>query len=166
MLNNKNIYDWIKTVLSDSVIRSDQNGPQPKGSYATFKIMQSIKSDFSLKTKSENSPIDNDIIETYTNRHSVIVDVNIYADNGIDLLGKLDQSRYLLNSRLILQAVDCSLVGSGDIRDLTSLGDTEFESRYQSEFTFFSWNTLTQPNQKILTVELKGKFDSTDIDIS
>ena len=165
MLSNKNIYDWANTVLSDQIIRADQNGPRPLTSYATFKIIQSISSDFSLKEESENMPVDDDIIETYRNRHKVIVDVNLYHEDGIDLLGKLDQARYLLDARLILQAANSVLIGSGDIRDLSPLGDTGFRPRYQSEFNFYSWNELTQPNQKILIINLQGKFDNTNINI-
>jgi hypothetical protein len=161
------LHDWITTVTGyddQHVIRANQNGPRPTEPYATYQIISVNPADFAYWTKVALG-VDDDIETTYRTPAMVMVSVDMYASDGITKLAELGQSKYLYNIRNIFTPSDIVLRNKRDTRDLTDLGDTRWRPRYQADFDFAWYNTITEINQLILEMELHGKIETDDVSV-
>lgn len=162
------LHEWINGFFrsgdEDFSIRANQNGftPKPREEYYfTYQITSDIPSDYSNVYKEvKESPYEDFVDATYLNRNQMVVSVNVYeAIDGRHKLAQLEQSRYLLATRLIFQPLGLVLLGCSGIRDLTGLGDTDFKPRYQADFNFRVNSEIAEAYERILDVEIDGVYN-------
>jgi hypothetical protein len=162
------LHEWINEFFEmsddDFSIRANQNGytPQPRAEYYfTYQIVSGTPSSYSNTTKvKKDPPLDNFVEATYLNRNDITISVEIYeAIDGREKLAQLEQSRYRLETRLIFQPLGMVLLGCGEIRDLTELGDTDFKPRYQADFNFAVNSEVKESYERILEVEIDGAYN-------
>jgi len=166
---HKALFDWIKEVTGaddGSIIRANQNGPEPSrsfepwvipGVYFTYQILDDTFSDFANTYKSESGP--DDVEAVYLNRTATVVSVNCYGNESRLMLKFLTQSMYLLPVRLIFQPLGMVLLKCSGIRDLTFLGDTDFKSRHQADFEFRMNTEVTEVYERIHEFEIDGTYN-------
>lgn len=161
------LHDWICGFFQipdeDFAIRANQNGYTPQARpeyYFTYQIIGGLPSNYSnTKKVKKAAPLENFVEATYTNRNGLTISINVYeATDGRNMLAQLEQSRYQLATRLIFQPIGIVLLGCGEIRDLTELGDTDFKPRYQADFNFAVNSEVKESYERILEVEIDGTY--------
>lgn len=161
------LHKWLngffESVDESFSIRANQNGPIPtprEEYYFTYQIVSGLPSNYSNTTKvKKDPPLDRFVEATYLNRNALTVSIDVYeAIDGREKLARLEQSRYLLDTRLIFQSLGMVLLGCGPIRDLTGLGDTDYKPRYQADFEFVTNSEVSESYERILEVEIDGTY--------
>lgn len=162
------LHEWINDFFEQSdedfSIRANQNGytPQPRAEYyLTYQIVSGTPSEYSNTFKEVKAPpLENFVSATYLNRNALTISIEIYeAIDGREKLAQLEQSRYELATRLIFQPLGLVLLGCGEIRDLTELGDTDYKARYQADFNFRTNSMVKESYERILEVEIDGVYN-------
>lgn len=168
-MDNATIQDWIMDITgydNQHVIEAYQEGPRPVNNYATYYRLTGNTSIFSEAEK-EDLLVNDDIKVTYRSPKITIFSVDVFADDGEQILADLGQSKNLLAIRLILQADNAVLRSKSDTRFVPTPGDTRWRRHWQADFTFAEYHESTEENQKILEYEITGEIGGleTTIDV-
>ena len=166
------IYEWIRLTLEplsiDRIIRSQQNGKTPDRPFVMFDIVTRENRHFSTEAKKAAVfPGDGGegVEKTFVNRKPITVSVDAFADNGFEIHERLSLSTHIADVRRYLQESHDALNDVGTPRELTFLGDTEFEQRIQSDYVFLTWGVLIDIIERVLDIEVSGttKFDQDPV---
>jgi hypothetical protein len=158
-MNNSTIFDWIEvsTVFDDQhIIRENQSGPRPERPFITYELLSLVPSDFSTPQKIEDPGDPDNTLITYYNRARLSISVNVYAENGEEILAELNQSTELLVPRLTLRDGNLALIGMSSVRNLTELGDVGYRPRFQADFDFRWFSTVAESIQRIREYTIGG----------
>jgi len=157
------IKSWITLVTgedSNHIIRQNSNGPRPDVTFYSFEIISHLPGDFSDKKVETSGTYDNDY--TLTRKYYSLVSVNMYnPDNdALQTFGELVQSNYRSDVSALLKPEQVTLLGSGAIRDLTSIGDTKNRRRLQADFDFTSFEEVewSEVNERYNIVRITGDW--------
>lgn len=157
----RSLYNWMTTVHPDvTVVQAPFEGPRPASPYLTYQIISVVpESDRYKETVNQAK----DTI-TYFGSASMRVSINAYAPGGYDLLSRLHQSKRHIDSRLALLSddEDLSLLGAGNIQNLTALGDEAWRSRFQSDFNFLVGIKSDWAFYRIRQWNLTGEWATAD----
>lgn len=129
--NRPMIVAWLTAVTGLLVIRADQNGGRPDGSYVTYKEMEHEEQGRPNVLK--NSDYDNPTT-TLRDNYNLELSVNIYDDNGAQLHNRLKRSSYNPVHSGLLSSGGMSLLSSGRSRDLSELASNWYRPRHQADY--------------------------------
>jgi hypothetical protein len=153
------IYDWLLAVSgfsSGNIYRANQDIPRPNGNIITYQVISEEKNQY---PETRKASIDDHLISAiYNYFYSYTVSINIYSKTGRDTMRSLGRSFDVFSHRKILRDSGFVLLSSGSIRDLTSLGDTGYRARFQSDFVFRAIESTSEQYEKIKSFELVGNF--------
>ena len=159
MTINSALQDWIMEVTSyddQHVIIENQDGPRPIGDFATYDVISVVPADYSYWSKTDLGG--GDIQFDYMSQNVLTVSVNIYASDGLSLLQDLFQSRYLKTIRDFFKDEKMSLIRTGDPLKIPEPGETGWFNRYQVDFDFLSYHTISEIIEQITLYQFTGKF--------
>ena len=164
------LYDWIVDVTGfdpANVFRRNQENPDraPGVNWATFKEITGDARDYPLEVK---VPVGTAKEEFDTQRifpGTSTVSVNIYADNGADILRALYDSRAERTTRKRFKDAKAVLLSMAGPRDLTLLSDTTWKARHQADFTFNIFSERTERDFIVDIVRATGKMDDDEVEI-
>lgn len=164
------IHQWIKQVTGyndQHVIRANQTGKRPDYDYATYYCIGGTENEYAYKKKVDEidgEPIPDDNVEaTYTTPEILIYDINVYALDGDRKLKDLFKSRNLLAVRDILKLGNLVIMNRSETRNMIEFGDTKYRPRYQADFRLRTMNEMKETYQKILEIQLTGKWGNLDV---
>jgi hypothetical protein len=147
------------------VIRANPEGPKPEGNHITYLLLTSPQSDFA-EVKKTDLESDDDIQVDYTHAAKPAYSINVYAQDGEDIINDLWDSRYLLIPRKILRTGGLVLAGRSGPGAVPQPGDTTWLPQYAKTFEFRGYHVSSEVNQKILQWVLSGEFGDLDASIT
>lgn len=167
------VYDWIVAVsgfAAGNVFRRNQENPDlgPDANWATYKEISGETRDYPLVKTVDNSPIINPGVQLDYTRvlpGTSMVSVNIYADNGADILRNMFLARTERATRAIFKTAKIVLLDMSGPRDLSELSDTKWKNRYQADFTFQVFTERVELDYIVDIVDLTGKVEQDTIEI-
>jgi len=162
-----NILDWMEyTTGLATVKQAPYSGARPASPYGTFQIntVAPLQHGYKVTTiVGETSFTDRRFTQAV-----ITVSANVYADKGYSYLTKALSSNDWWEARMKLLEGDIKLAfqyGSAPI-NLTGLGDTDFRSRWQSDFTFYADLTHERTRYVISQWDLAGQFGEIQSEIT
>jgi hypothetical protein len=159
------IQQWLIEVSGyddQHVIRANPKGPKPSGDHITYLLLTSPQSDFA-EVKKTDLEVDDDIQVDYTHATKPAYSINVYAQNGEDILKDLWASRYTLTPRLILKGGGLALANKAGPGAAPQPGDTTWLPQYNATFEFRAFHVASEVNQKIKTFVIGGELGGIDI---
>ena len=167
------VFDWLALVTGyapANIFRRNQENPDlgPDVNWATYKEISGDMRDYPLAKTVDNSPSINPGVNldyTRVSPGSSMVSVNIYAENGADVLRNLFASRAERASRKLIKAAGASLISMSGPRDLSLLSDTKWKPRYQADFTFYMFTERLETDSIVDIVSLTGMIENDTITI-
>ena len=164
------LYDWLLLVTgfnADNIFRRDQQNPDrdPGVEWATYKVISGDVSDYPLEKSLAVGTAKEELDIKRIHPGTTIVSVNIYAEDGADVLKNLYASRMERNPRELLKDAGGVLLSMNGPRDLSLLSETTWKARHQAVFTF---NTFTQRIERDFIVDIthaKGKMETDEVEI-
>ena len=159
------IQQWLIEVSGyddQHVIRANPKGPKPAGDHITYLLLTSPQSDFA-EVKKTDLHVDDDIQVDYTHAAKPAYSVNVYAQDGEDIINDLWASRYLLAPRLILKDEGLVLAAKTGPGAVPQPGDTAWLPQYNATFEFRAFRVSSEVNQKIKTFVIGGELGGIDI---
>lgn len=167
------VYDWLALVTGfdpDNIFRRNQQNPDlgPDVEWATYKEISGDVRDYPLVKKEDNDPVGNPGVSLKYTRvlpGTSVVSVNIYAENGFDILRNLFLSREERATRQILAAAKVVLLSMVGPRDLSILSNTKWKNRYQADYTFQEFTERVETDYIVDIVDLTGKVEQDTVEI-
>ena len=156
------LYNWMLSVTGLDVYAAPINNAsdKPLGDYATYQMVAMTMSDFN-----HNDAVVKDadfITKTSMNNATMVVSVNVFADQGYIKITDLNNSADFWESRNILKQGGITINRFGDPQNLTGLGDTNFVTRWQADIEMriaienqYDWDRLKE-------IQLGGSFRTAD----
>lgn len=167
MGHNATIKAWISEVThipSSNVFLLNQNGPAPVGDYACFTVLDSQLSQNELKDVIDIDETTKTGNERFMHRDTITVQVDVFADNGHELLNKLYMSRAVWFIRKALHDGGLTLNARSQVRDLSEAGAAMWGARFAADFTFLAeallstTTDLDSPQDMFDEVAIAGTF--------
>ena len=167
---DKIVFKWVNDALPDQfpglvIVRAEQNGPRPNTDYVTFKVLDWTESDFDGFDKTEQGPETEFIDVLHYNRNRVTVSVNAYSEDGREMLTRLSKSKKKWEIRRELENGKVSHIRTGQVRDLTFLGDTRYRRRFQVDFIFLVWTDYLEVRPKVTEITANGNIRSDENEV-
>ncbi len=150
------IYDWVvqysidacfKEQVEPHIIWAEQTGPQPEPPYLTLKVISNpdvgVKAPFTYE---------NDTL-SYEKQKSLTLRVNMYGENAMEVLSKLDDSLSLPEVREYFIKNELSAYDTAGVFDTTVFLDTIYEQRATLDVFFYYGQSIVSKVKSINTVE-------------
>jgi len=171
----KAVRDWIALVSGISenyVFAAPSNGPRPPQGvpYITYAFLSASSSDFSWQTQepiydTESGKIIRSEITLHTPRR-IVLSVNVYALTGMDILDRLYDSRWDYTHRGALSTAGLVLRGRSAIRDLSAIGPTQHDPRFQADLNFALIGQYIYTDYVVDAIEINGHIETQDEQIT
>jgi len=166
MMSLDTVHDWLLEATdfdADKIIRENGLGPIPSDDFITFCLVSVTLPDYSFESKTE-------IDETTFTRGihtsaNVTIGINVYAKNGFSVLSSLQQSKHKFEVAEIFRSANVSLIKANGIRDLTQIGDTVHQYRYQMDFVFTCEVKSEFIEDRITQYLITGEWGNEDLTI-
>lgn len=167
------VYDWLALVTAfgaGNIFRRNQENPDlgPDVNWCTYKEISGDVRDYPLEKVIDHAPITNPGVNLDYIRvapGTSMVSVNVYADNGADVLRNLYASRAERATRAIFKTAKIVLLSMSGPRDLSILSDTKWKNRYQADFTFQVFTERTELDYIVDIVQATGTIETETITI-
>ena len=162
------LFDWIVLVAgfdADNVFRRNQNNPDraPSVQWATYKEIGGTTKDYALWKKTENAGAPTEQFDmTRIKDGTTIISMNIYSEDGADVLRNLFESREEREPRKLLKAAGGVLIDMSGPRDLSLLSDTNWKQRYQADFTFNTFTKRVETDYILDVSDINGEMIGSD----
>lgn len=165
------LYDWIVDVTGfdpANIFRRNQQNPDraPGENWATFKEISGDARDYPLEVRVPVGTAKEEFDDQRIFPGTSVVSVNIYADNGADILRALYDSRTERTTRKRFYDAKAVLLSMAGPRDLSLLSDTTWKARHQADFTFNTFSERTERDSVVDVVRVTGKIDNNEIEIN
>lgn len=155
---------WIKNGTGlTNVYRANQNGPCLTPG-ATFQII-AAPVHLHADSVSVAGAVEGDIDITHIAHVPVTVSVNVYHVDGAQLITQLWNSKRTYLGRYDLNQINASVLSYSGVRDLTGLGDTSWEPRFQADFILNYRTLLVETNKVVDKLSIQGTIEDDDVEI-
>jgi hypothetical protein len=162
-LDFETISAWVQSVTGyddQHVIQANQTGPRPSIPYATIGP-STDETEFFPNVKRTKKPWagpgpdpDPTILVENTFQRENVITINVYSDDGENVLSALETSMHLWEPRMLLMEAGIALQGKGTTRNLTRFEDTKYLSRFLSDFIFLSYSKNKEEVEEITEFDL------------
>lgn len=165
------LYDWLALVSgfdAANIFRRHQQNPDLGAdvNWISYKEIGGTARDYPLEKTEDNAGAPGEQMDvTRVIDGTSIISVNVYAENGADVLRNLWLSRFERDPRKILADAKAVLVQMSGPRDLTELSDTQWKQRYQADFTFNIFTERTETDYIMDIVDMTGKVENDTVTI-
>ena len=167
----KGLNDWfvlISGIDAANIFRGYQQNPDlgPNVDWLTYKEIDGDSRDYHLQKTEPNAT--EPTAEQDTTRvlpGTSVVSVNVYAENGADILKSLWLSRAERDARKILKTAKVVLFGMSGPRDLSVLSDTQWKHRWQADFTFRTHTERVETDYIVDVFDLDGKIETDTVNV-
>lgn len=154
---------WIEVVAdlpNANVFKGFQSGPIPNSDYVTFTFLSGggIKSYYIKNVKPDPNPTN--VSKTFVSqRIRPVYTIDVYSDNGVDIIQDLWSSRVVPPIRSALATSGIVLFDQSMVRNLTNLDVTGYVSRFSVDFTFSGESVMDTEESLGYVNEIWDSFD-------
>ena len=154
---------FVKLALNVPVIPANANFPAPTGSYATALLMNEVKQGFDFNDNIYNSEPDNIRVVTSSNQ-IVTYSIQVYRDtNVLGMVRLLQLFCGTPSGRYYLQKNNMTIIDWSNVRNLTTVIDSEMEPRASVDLTFGMVFDYSQDVERINSVDVNTKIETSGI---
>lgn len=149
------LYEWASSASGVSVIWARQSAPPPATPYVTLALVGgpiAIGHDAQRRVHLPDGEELADLRVDWLGAREMTLSVNVYGGDALAIASTLQSSLSLETVRDALAAAGMSVIRAGDIRDLTALLETTFESRAQMDVRLRFTTTTSELTTFIETV--------------
>lgn len=138
---------WIETIAGlapDNVFLGNGSGNRPNTDYVTFRYIGGGAATHSAKyVEVQEAPNEKFADEDFVSRENLTYQIDVFAEEGKDIINKLWLSRAVPTIRKDLLAGGITVSTKTGTRNLTALEDTDFAPRYSVDITFIGETNLS-----------------------
>jgi len=163
---NAALKTWIMAVTgydTNHVILRSAGGPRPDGEYAVFDKPYSV-GQVGTAFVSEDSAADGEITRVHTANSTARTAVDIYAEDGAEVLEDLELSVEFSVYRGALEAGDLTFLRRTAVIYVPQYDDTDPRDRYRADFYFYTQHDLTETDFELQKVTAEIDFKRTETD--
>lgn len=160
---------WINNgtgIAANHIVRANQNGPDfCTTPFVTFQLINTSLNVHEDYKKVEGTEL-GDLNITHAVKATLTLSINVYANNGDQLLAQLWNSRLTYAGRYDLRQVKASNIGFSGVRDLSYREDGTWRPRFQADFTLDYRTLLVETNKTVDLLTLSGKIEDETITVT
>ncbi len=156
---NKFLRDTVNLITGKTnTIRSRQDGPRPKGSYADIGTISDISLHWEQSTLADRQ--DNDLDQTIEGQRELMYSIGFYRTGSMDL-AKSTHIGLIRNSiQELFKAANIGLIRRSEIRDISEALENGWEERSQFDIFLNMVGTDADIICSILSVDISAEFQS------
>lgn len=160
---NKLLRDSINLILNEPeyAVRAKQSGaPRKTGPYASVDLLTSLSVGYEQR---ELTNAGQDLESSISGSYLLTYSINFHRDSALDNGFKIRTLLFSDQIKELFKVAGVGLVSRSEVRNLTSVIDSNWEERAQFDITVNAINTDTETLISVLSVTIPAEFQNSGI---